>query len=60
MANEEHVALLKSSSFFEETPEWNVWRQQNPDIRPDLVEGVSLRRTWLMRTSIRRTCAAQC
>jgi uncharacterized protein YjbI with pentapeptide repeats len=23
---------------FEETPEWNVWRQQNPDIRPDLVE----------------------
>ena len=38
MANEEHVALLKSSSFFEETPEWNVWRQQNPDIRPDLVE----------------------
>jgi hypothetical protein len=38
MANEEHVALLKSSSFFEEAPEWNVWRQQNPDIRPDLVE----------------------
>ena len=41
MANEEHVALLKSSSFFEETPEWNVWRQQNPDIRPDLVEANS-------------------
>src|SRR3984957_4293976 len=38
MANEEHVALLKSSLFFEEAPEWNAWRQQNPDIRPDLVE----------------------
>jgi uncharacterized protein YjbI with pentapeptide repeats len=40
MANEEHVALLKSSSFFEEAPEWNAWRQQNPDIRPDLVEAL--------------------
>jgi uncharacterized protein YjbI with pentapeptide repeats len=38
VANEEHVALLKSSLFFEEAPEWNAWRQQNPDIRPDLVE----------------------
>ena len=58
MANEEHVALLKSSSFFEETPEWNVWRQQNPDVRPDLVEARLIEETWLMRTCIRRTCAA--
>ena len=35
MANAEHVARLKHSLFAEE---WNEWRQENPDIRPDLVE----------------------
>ena len=35
MANAEHVARLKHSPFAEE---WNEWRQENPDIRPDLVE----------------------
>jgi uncharacterized protein YjbI with pentapeptide repeats len=35
LANKDQVARLKSSPFAEE---WNEWRQQNPDIRPDLVE----------------------
>ena len=38
MANEKHVALLKSSIGLPEENEWNEWRKQNPDIRPDLVE----------------------
>src|SRR5690349_9501247 len=33
MANDEHVALLK-----QEVDVWNAWRQENPDIRPDLIE----------------------
>jgi hypothetical protein len=35
MANDEHVALLKRSAFADE---WNEWRQENPDARPNLVE----------------------
>lgn len=31
MANEEHVALLKSG-----VEAWNRWREANPDVRPDL------------------------
>ena len=33
MANEEHVALLKQG-----VEVWNKWREENPDIRPDLSE----------------------
>lgn len=33
MANEEHVALLKSG-----VEAWNRWREANPDVRPDLSE----------------------
>jgi uncharacterized protein YjbI with pentapeptide repeats len=33
MANDEHVALLKQG-----VAAWNAWRDQNPDIRPDLVK----------------------
>jgi uncharacterized protein YjbI with pentapeptide repeats len=33
MANEEHVALLKQG-----WEVWNVWREDNPDVRPDLGE----------------------
>jgi hypothetical protein len=33
MANEEHVALLKKN-----VAAWNAWRDENPDIRPDLRE----------------------
>jgi uncharacterized protein YjbI with pentapeptide repeats len=31
MANDEHVAMLKQG-----VTAWNAWRDQNPDIRPDL------------------------
>ncbi len=31
MANDEHVAMLKQG-----VTAWNVWRDENPDIRPDL------------------------
>ena len=31
MANDEHVALLKQG-----VAAWNAWRDENPDIRPDL------------------------
>src|SRR5262245_5673143 len=31
MANDEHVAILKKG-----VATWNKWRNQNPDIRPDL------------------------
>lgn len=31
MANEEHIAILKQG-----VEVWNNWRQENPDIRPDL------------------------
>jgi len=31
MANDEHVSLLKQG-----VDAWNAWRDENPDIRPDL------------------------
>lgn len=31
MANDDHIALLKKG-----VDAWNAWRQENPDIRPDL------------------------
>jgi hypothetical protein len=33
MANDEHVAMLKKG-----VDAWNAWREENPDIRPDLSE----------------------
>src|SRR5215468_5090127 len=33
MANDEHVALLKKG-----VEAWNAWRDENPNIRPDLRE----------------------
>ena len=33
MANEEHLAILKKG-----VAAWNEWREQHPDLRPDLVE----------------------
>ena len=33
MANEEHVAQLRKG-----VASWNAWREENPDIRPDLSE----------------------
>ena len=38
MANEEHLARLK-----EGVADWNAWRQDNPDVRPDLREAVLYR-----------------
>jgi uncharacterized protein YjbI with pentapeptide repeats len=31
MANQEHVAIIKKGS-----DEWNRWREENPDVKPDL------------------------
>lgn len=31
MANEEHLAILKQG-----VEVWNEWREENPDVRPDL------------------------
>ena len=31
MANAKHVALLKQG-----VDAWNAWREENPDVRPDL------------------------
>jgi len=43
MANDEHVALLKQG-----VAAWNKWRDENPDIRPDLsganLDGANLRK----------------
>ena len=33
MANDEHVALLKQG-----VAAWNAWREENPNIHPDLRE----------------------
>jgi uncharacterized protein YjbI with pentapeptide repeats len=33
MANDEHVAMLKKG-----VDAWNAWRDENPNIRPDLSE----------------------
>src|SRR5829696_14272 len=33
LANEEHVDRLK-----QDVEAWNAWREENPDIRPDLLE----------------------
>ena len=38
MANQTHVALLQSSIGLPDDNDWNNWRQDNPGIRPDLVE----------------------
>jgi len=34
MVNEEHVSLLKQG-----VEVWNRWREENPDVRPDLTQG---------------------
>jgi len=39
MVNDEHVAMLKKG-----VDAWNEWRDDNPDIRPDLFEADLSRR----------------
>jgi hypothetical protein len=53
MANDEHVALLTQS-----VAAWNKWRDENPDIRPDLREAklsrADLREANLLRADLRK------
>jgi uncharacterized protein YjbI with pentapeptide repeats len=52
MANDEHVALLKQG-----VGAWNGWREENPDIDPDLfkadLNGTNLRGSNLSRANLR-------
>ena len=62
MANPEHLKVLKQG-----VEVWNRWREQNPEIRPDLAQadlreanlglanlsGANLRRTYLYRANLR-------
>jgi hypothetical protein len=50
MANDEHVAMLKQG-----VAAWNVWRAENPDIRPDISGLTSAGGTSAGRTSAGRT-----
>jgi hypothetical protein len=57
MANDEHVALLKQGM-----TAWNAWRDENPDVLPnlsgaDLIGADLAGRTSAMRTSSRQTSA---
>src|SRR5262245_2069313 len=47
MANDEHVALLKQG-----VKVWNAWRNENPEIRPDL-SGADLRAANLREANLR-------
>jgi uncharacterized protein YjbI with pentapeptide repeats len=38
IANEEHVALLKQG-----VDAWNAWREENPNVLPDLVKANLIR-----------------
>src|SRR5271157_5675409 len=58
MANPEHLKILKQG-----VEQWNKWRKEHPDIRPDLVgadlekaglSGANLRGANLSRTNLRR------
>jgi Pentapeptide repeats (8 copies) len=52
MANEEHLAILKKG-----VPAWNEWREQHPDIRPDLrgayLSGANLSKANLRQADLR-------
>jgi uncharacterized protein YjbI with pentapeptide repeats len=47
MANDEHVAILKKGK-----DAWNAWREENPDIRPDLTK-VDLSEAYLSGADLR-------
>jgi len=51
MAHDEHVALLKKG-----VAGWNAWRDEDPDIRPDLNRKDLTGRTSTGRPSSGRTC----
>ena len=52
MANDEHLAKLE-----EGVEVWNAWREEHPDVRPDLSEanlrGADLQRADLQRANLR-------
>jgi uncharacterized protein YjbI with pentapeptide repeats len=50
MANDEHVALLKQG-----VAAWNAWRDENPDIRPDL-SGADLHDRDLRNANLSNAC----
>ena len=49
MANREHFAILKQG-----VGAWNTWREENPDVRPDL-SGANLNNAYLGGADLRRT-----
>jgi len=54
MANPEHLAILRQG-----VEQWNKWREEHPDVRPDLGEAnlseADLRQTNLSQADLRRT-----
>ncbi len=48
MANDEHLAILK-----EGVEAWNAWREEHPEIEPDL-EGADLKRAHLEGADLKR------
>jgi uncharacterized protein YjbI with pentapeptide repeats len=53
MANDEHVAILKQG-----VTAWNAWRDENPDVRPDLREA-DLREADLREANLSRADLAE-
>lgn len=47
--NAEHYVLVKKGP-----EEWNEWRHENPDLKPDL-QGADLRGIWLSGANLRNT-----
>ena len=48
MANEQNLKLINEAIEKHDIAIWNKWRQENPDIRPDL-SGADLRRAYLKK-----------
>jgi uncharacterized protein YjbI with pentapeptide repeats len=51
MAQEQHLKLINEAVQKHDIAIWNKWRQENPDIRPDL-SGVDLKRADLKRAAL--------
>ena len=54
MANEQHLKQINEAIDKHDISIWNRWRQENPDIRPDL-SGSDLRRADLKHANLRGT-----
>jgi uncharacterized protein YjbI with pentapeptide repeats len=53
MANEEHLARLKDAIERNDVADWNLWREENRDIRPDLT-GMKLSEAGLRSADLSR------